>query len=301
MDFASLIKKGASKNAPRICLIGVEGVGKTTAGAQCPNPIFLCSEDGIVGSGFDDVASYSPKTWEEALQFISWLTTSDHAYQSLIIDTLDWLEPKINKFLCTRDKKENIEDYGYGKGYVVALDEYRKFLAMVEQLRTKKNMLILINAHCQIKNFSNPVGDNYDRYELKVSKQIAGITKEWVDAILFANFETLTVKEGSKTKAKGVGGSKRIVHTTRCAAWDAKNRYSLPDVLPFDMGEILKSMEVGQPDTIENILAEIEGLIPMLEEAKKIEAQKYVNSNKTNATKLLHFLNRLRVVTEGAE
>lgn len=299
MDFNALIKKGASKKAPRICLIGVEGVGKSTAGANCPNPIFLCAEDGLVGSGFDNVNSYSPKTWEETLLFIDWLITSEHQFQSLIIDTLDWLEPRINKFICTRDKKDSVEDYGYGKGYVIALDEYRKFLSKLELLHIKKNMLILINAHCHIKSFSNPIGDNYDRYELKVSKQIAGITKEWVDAVLFANFEILTVKEGSKGKAKGVGGQKRIVHTTRSAAWDAKNRYGLPDVMPFDMADILGAMDSGSaPDSIENILSEIEERITKLDEAKRQHAKNYIEANKTNAKNLSLFLNRVRVLTE---
>jgi len=300
-DFASKIKKGAQQTAPRIVLVGVEGVGKTTAGAQCPEPIFLCAENGLVGFGLDNVPCFTPENWTDALQFLEYLATSEHQYKSLVVDTLDWLEPLLFSFVCKRDKKEGIEDYGYGKGYVVAVEEFRKFIAGLERIH-RRGLLIMINAHCQIKAFNNPVGDNYDRYELKASKQLAGIVKEWSDAVLFARYEVLTVKEGSaKSKAKGVGGQKRIVHTQHCAGWDAKNRFGLPDEMPFDMVEILEAMKQGQPDTPENIISEINSLLPKVPEAKREAIAKFITTNKKDAIALAQALNRVRVLSEEVE
>jgi hypothetical protein len=299
IDFGARIKKGAEKKPPRIVLIGVEGVGKTTAGAQTENPIFLCSEDGLIGKDFDGIANVAPQTWEEVLQFIGWLATSKHEYKTLVIDTLDWIEPRLFSFCCKRDGKQGIEDYGYGKGYTVASDEFRHLLAGLEMLRNK-GMMILINAHCQIKNFANPVGDNYDRYELKVSKQIAGLVKEWSDCILFARFETHTYKESQKTRAKGIGGQKRIVHTSHCAAWDGKNRYGMPETLPLDMGEIMSAINKGQPDSAEAIIAELREISANLPDDKKKAAEDFIKANETNVTNLSKLLNRTRALAEAA-
>lgn len=85
----SNIRRGQSKNPPRIMLIGVEGVGKSTAGACMPDPVFLCGEDGLVGPQFDSVASYSPSGWADILAFVDELATNPSGFKSLVIDTLD--------------------------------------------------------------------------------------------------------------------------------------------------------------------------------------------------------------------
>jgi len=300
-DFVPKIKKGAPAVAPRIVLVGVEGVGKTTAGAQCPDPIFLCAEDGLVGYGLENVPYTTPENWTEALRFLNYIATGDHPYKSLIIDTLDWLEPLLFSHICKRDKKESIEDYGFGKGYIMAIEEFRRFIAGLELIR-KRGILVMINAHCQIKSFNNPIGDNFDRYELKASKQLAGLVKEWADTVLFARYEILTVKDGGKkSKAKGVGGQKRIVHTEHSAGWDAKNRYGLPVTMVFDMPEILEAMKQGKPDTPENIIAEINSMLPNVPEAKQAAITTFIEANKTDAIKLSQTLNRVRVLAEEAE
>lgn len=298
-DFSSRIKTGAPKAAPRIVLIGVEGVGKTTAGAQCEAPIFLCAESGLVGQGFDNLQNFTPETWEDALDFLRYLASADHPHKSLVVDTIDWLEPKLFSFVCNRDKKGSIEEYGYGKGYIIATDEFRKFLFELDRIH-KRGILIMINAHCHIKSFNNPIGDNFDRYELKVCKQIAGLVKEWSDAVLFAKYDVLAVKENSKGKAKGVGGQKRIVQTQYCAAWDAKNRYGLPVTMPFDMPDILASMVKGEPDSAENIIEDINTLIPKLPADKQAASTAYVTANKSNVIKLSQLLNKIRIITEEA-
>jgi len=300
-DFVPKIKKGASAAAPRIVLVGVEGVGKTTAGAQCPDPIFLCAEDGLVGFGFHNVPYTTPENWTEALRFLNYIATGDHPYKSLIVDTLDWLEPLLFSHICKRDKKESIEDYGFGKGYIMAIEEFRRFIAGLELIR-KRGILIMINAHCQIKSFNNPIGDNFDRYELKASKQLAGLVKEWADTVLFARYEILTVKDGGKkSKAKGVGGQKRIVHTEHSAGWDAKNRYGLPVTMVFDMPEILEAIKQGMPDKPENIISEINSLLPNVPEAKQAAITAFIEANKTDAIKLSQTLNRVRVLAEETE
>lgn len=298
LDFRTAIRKGPSVKPPRIVMIGVEGVGKSTAGAGMENPIFLCGEDGLVGTQFAETPSYSPTTWDEVMAFLEWLRTStDHGYKSLVVDTVDWIEPLLFKFLCLRDNKDSIEDYGYGKGYIVAAEEFRRFLYLLDEVN-KRGVAILLLAHTHIKAFNNPIGENYDRYEPKVTKQIAGMIKEWADAVLFARFQVFTTKGKGQSKAKGFGGQERVVHTMHSAGWDAKNRYGLPEEMPLDMETIMAAIATANGaggDNADALIAEINQTAETLPEEKKVLIAAAVAKAGTSVTALAQVLNKTRV------
>jgi hypothetical protein len=217
----------------RVLLYGTEGIGKSTFAAKAPKPIFITPERD--GTARIDTARFpAPDSWADIIDSIDALVSDEHDYQTVVIDTLDAAEAMAWRFICERDKKSGIEDYGYGKGYVAALDEWRVFLARLERLRRAKQMGVILIAHSWIKPFKNPEGDDFDRYEMKLHPKAGGLLREWCDAVLFANYEILTVKESEKAKAKGVTTGERIVHTRRTHAFDAKNRYGLPETLPLD-------------------------------------------------------------------
>jgi hypothetical protein len=227
-------------------LIGQEGVGKSTAGAKMPNPIFLCGESGLVGPQFADTPSFTPTSWTEAIAFCEELASNPSGYKTLVIDTLDWIEPMLYTHVVAAAKKndiKHIEDFGYGKGYVIAQQEARKMLAVLDKVNAA-GMAVLILSHSQLKTVKNPEGDDYDHFESKVNTKVAGIFKEWCDAVLFARFEIYVRKDGMKVKAQG--GTERIVQTTHSAAWDAKNRYGLPEVMDLDMSEIYTRIVSGK-------------------------------------------------------
>ena len=246
MSLLESIKKGPSTRPPKIMLIGQEGVGKSTAGAQMPNPVFLCGESGLVGPQFADTPSFTPASWAESLAFCEELASNPSGYKTLVIDTLDWIEPMLYMHVVQAAKKndiKHIEDFGYGKGYVIAQQEARKMLAVLDKVNAA-GMAVLILSHSQLKTVKNPEGDDYDHFESKVNTKVAGIFKEWCDAVLFARFEIYVRKDGMKVKAQG--GTERIVQTTHSAAWDAKNRYGLPEVMDLDMSEIYTRIVAGK-------------------------------------------------------
>lgn len=246
MSLLESIKKGPSTRPPKIMLIGQEGVGKSTAGAKMPNPVFLCGESGLVGQQFADTPSFTPTSWAESLAFCEELASNPSGYKTLVIDTLDWIEPMLYAHVVQAAKKneiKHIEDFGYGKGYVIAQQEARKMLAVLDKVNAA-GLAVLILSHSQLKTVKNPEGDDYDHFESKVNTKVAGIFKEWCDAVLFARFEIYVRKDGMKVKAQG--GTERIVQTTHSAAWDAKNRYGLPEVMDLDMSEIYTRIVSGK-------------------------------------------------------
>ena len=222
------ITRGLIQSAARLALYGPEGVGKTSLTAGFPEPVFIDTEGGTTHL---DVARFPrPRAWAELLAAINHLLTAEHSHKTLVIDSIDWAEKLLIEEVCRKANKEGLEDFGYGKGLVYLAEEFARFLALLEKLRDRGVHVVLVG-HSTIRKFEAPdaVG-SYDRYELKLSKQVAALVKEWVDALLFVNFVTkVTEKDG---KQRAVGGRERVIHTTHTAAWDAKNRYNLDEKLP---------------------------------------------------------------------
>ncbi len=229
--------KAPGAASSRILVYGVEGVGKSTFGAQAPNPIFLAAEDGIRHLG-DVIAFPTPSGLDDVYGMLRELSAGGHDRKSLVIDTIDWLEPIIARHVCDKNNWADLESPGYGKGYTPFLEEWRKVLAELDRVRAVGIEIILL-AHAKVSNFSNPHGADYSRYEPAMNQKAAAIVKQWVDFVLFANFDDLVVAQKGRGpevlgKGKGISTGKRVIHTTHAAAWDAKSRGSMPDVLPLD-------------------------------------------------------------------
>lgn len=254
MTLGALVK-GRQEKPLRVLLYGVEGIGKSTFAANAPAPIFIGAEDGT--SHLDVERFPMPQTWAEVFEAIRVLATETHGFKSVAFDTADWLEPLVWAHICARDGKKDVEDYGFGKGYVAALDEWRRFLAALEKLREAKGMHVLLLAHSWIKPFKNPEGDDFDRYELKLHNKAGGLMKEWSDVVLFANYETLAVKDDRTKRIKGVSDGVRRVYTSRTAAYDAKNRFDLPPALPLNWDDFFAAVKAHKPASTEVLLKAI--------------------------------------------
>lgn len=288
------VKTGRLDVPIKVLLYGVEGIGKSTFGAQAPNPIFLCAESGTAQL---DVARFpEARGWEDVMDAVATLTNEEHAYKSLVVDTVDWAEPLCWEYVCRGAKCSSIEDLGYGKGYVKALDEWRLFLRALERLMATKRTNIVLLAHSQVKTFKNPEGDDYDRYSLKMHEKAGGLIKDWCDDVLFAKHETFTVgKKDGKDTRKAVSDGARVVHTSRMAAWDAKNRNSLPDTMPLSWDEYFAAVKAHAPKSVEDLRAQIEAAIAQLpasvDDATKEKVRASVETNRDDAIKLSAMLN----------
>lgn len=262
------VKRGRVKQPWRILLYGVEGIGKTTLAAATPSPIFLGAED---GSGHLDVPRFpAPAGWEDVKAAVEVLLKEQHEFHTLVLDTIDWAEPLLWDFICARDKKTSIEDYGYGKGYQAALDEWRVLLTQLERLRgVGVNVMLL--GHSQLKLFKNPEGDDFDRYELKLHAKAGGLVKEWCDAVLFANHETFAKKDEKTKRVKGISTGARWLYTQRTAAYDAKNRFGFPDLLPLSWPDVEAAMAAPSVD-VEALVSECRRKGGELGQLERVEA-----------------------------
>ena len=246
MSILDKIKRGNGDLPPRILVSGPEGVGKSTLGSNAPSPLFISAEDGL--TGLDHVQRFSPTDLSDLHAMLDGLSADPSGFKTIVVDTTDWLERLVCASICKRDNKSDIEDYGYGKGYVIMEGELVKLLQKFDALRHKHRLGIVLLAHVHIRAFNDPRGEAWDRYEMKGHKKFTGILREWPDACLFAVFEVFKTKDKAGHE-KAIGGE-RILHTEWSPAWDAKNRLNLPATLPLDWNELQAAIAANSPTTL---------------------------------------------------
>ncbi len=236
------ITSGAKTKAQKVCVYGVEGIGKTTFAAQFPSPVFIDTEG---STEFLDVKRFeTPQSWNMLLEEVRYVRDNPSLCATLVIDTLDWAERICIASVCAKQGINGIEDMSYGRGYTYAYEEFGKLLNALSDV-AEHGVNVVCVAHAMIKKFEQPDEvEPYDRYQLKLvdtpKKSNAGMVKEWADAVLFANYKTIveTVGDGKGAKGKARGGQKRVMHCQHHACWDAKNRWGLPEEVPFDYAQI---------------------------------------------------------------
>lgn len=234
----TLISTGLTPKPPRILLYSIEGIGKSTFGASAYKPIIIQTEDGL-----DEIdAPKFPKatSFEDVMASLRLLYTEEHDYKTVVIDTLDWLEPLIWQATCALHGQANIEAFGYGKGYSFAMDQWERLLKALDCLRNDKGMAIILIAHAEVRRFDSPDVEPYDRYQVKLHRSASAKIIEWADAVLFVNYQIFTEKTDvgfNKKVVRGTGGQSRLMYTEERPAYKAKNRYGLPSELPFEKGE----------------------------------------------------------------
>lgn len=222
------IVKGRIEAPVRAVAYGPEGIGKSTLASLWPVPLFVDAEAGTLRLAVDRV---QPLSWAAALGFVEDLAKNAQGYRTLVFDTADWLEKMAVQGLLAEHNQKSIEAFGYGKGYTYLAEEWKRFLDRVGAMQAANGMHVLFLAHAIMRKFEQPdEAGAYDRWEMKLSKQVAPAMKEWADLLLFANYKTIVVDVDGKKKAQG---GARVLYATHHACWDAKNRFGLPDEMPL--------------------------------------------------------------------
>ena len=228
------ISKGKIQRAKKVVIYGPEGIGKSTFASHFPDPLFCDTE----GSTYDlDVDRLDrPDSAQMIYECIDLVKARPDICSTFVLDTADWAEKLLSKAVCSRSKKQGIEDFGYGKGYTYLMEEFGKLLNLLEDL-VESGINVVVTAHAELKKFEQPdEAGAYDRWSLKLTKQDSPLLKEWADAVLFINYKTF-VEKSDNNKHKASGG-KRVMYTAHHPCWDAKNRWELPEECDFDYGVI---------------------------------------------------------------
>jgi hypothetical protein len=225
------IRKNDAMAAPRIMVYGVEGIGKSTCGAGAPNPIYILTEDGLGSLNVDHFPLAT--SFQDVMDAIASLYKENHAFETVVIDSLDWLEAIIQREI---EQKYDAKDLAYGKGSLIAAERWREILDGLNALRNDKGMAVILIAHTTIKRFDSPEVEPYDRYQPKLQERSNAVVREWADAVLFANYKTIVKKDDvgfNQTNNRGISTGERLLFTSERPAYMAKNRYNMPESIPL--------------------------------------------------------------------
>lgn len=212
---------------------GPEGIGKSTLAAQMPDPVFIDVEG---GTNQLPVARFPrPTSWQMLLDEVREVRGGAVPCSSLVIDTVDAAEELCKRQVVAKNGWENIETPGFGKGFTVLAAEFARLLDLLSEV-TERGMSVILLGHSIVGNVTRPDESTYTIFTLNLvdrkNASVNAMVKAWADMLLFLDWKVyVTTDKSGKGKASGGG---RVIRTTHSAAWDAKNRFGLPDEMPLD-------------------------------------------------------------------
>lgn len=230
------IIRGKIQSAKKVLIYGPEGIGKSTFASRFPEPLFIDTEGST--KEMDVARTPAPSSWTMLMEQARYVKAHPEVCRTLAIDTADWAEMLCIEHVLSRNQQSSIEGFGYGKGYTYVQEEFGRLLNLLEEV-VDAGVNIVLTAHAKMRKFEQPdeMGA-YDRWETKLSKGVAPMVKEWADMVLFANYKTYSVAVDDKGKKRKAQGGSRVMYTAHHPCWDAKNRYGLPEEMPFDYSGI---------------------------------------------------------------
>lgn len=241
------IIRGKQQKAKKVLVYGPEGIGKTTFASKFPDPLFVDTEGST--AEYDVARTEKILSWSHLKSIVQEIANERPA-QTLVIDTLDWAEKMCVKSVCDAHQWESITDPGYGNGYTHVFNEFGKLLNLLTEA-VDNGINVVLTAHAALRKFEQPDERGaYDRWALKLIDtpkcSIAHLVMEWADMILFANYKTIVITDAKTKKTKAQGGQ-RVMYTAHHSCWDAKNRFGLPEELPFEYEGIRGVIEGSVP------------------------------------------------------
>lgn len=97
----------------KFLIYGQPKVGKSTFTSQFDDVIFCATE---AGHSFLEVFKVDIKSWEDFKDFTTKISTQNHKYKMIAIDTVDNLVKMCMDYVCKKNGIQHTNDLPYGKG-----------------------------------------------------------------------------------------------------------------------------------------------------------------------------------------
>jgi hypothetical protein len=235
------LKTSSNTLEPMLLVYGTAGMGKTSLALEAPDPVYIQVAPerppvGINTIGFGEITS-----WDQLLQALEALNSDKNQFKTLVVDSLDALEPMIWRDVCVANQWASIETPGYGKGYIIADAHWQQLIEICDFLRRERHMTIIWLALALASNHEEPGSQPYKRYDLKLHKRAEGLMTQAADGVFFINTKVVIKEAESGFGKKAIhaeGGGTRWLFADGRPAFVAKHRFlKMPDAFMLPKGK----------------------------------------------------------------
>ncbi len=216
-----------------VLVYGPTKIGKSSWCSQPGDALFLATEAGLNNL---EVFQSPVGTWEELLAACAEIGRGEHAFKTIVLDTVDNAYRMCADYICAKFKVDHQSDLAYGKGYALVNNEFHRVL---NKLALLPYGLFLVS-HLVEREFETRTG-KVMRIVPTLPDKARRIVLGMVDMILFCDLETSVAKDG-KTVVR------RVMRTKPSAQYEAGDRTGrLPEVIDLDYDKFLAAFTAGRP------------------------------------------------------
>jgi len=223
----------------RVIFYGKEGIGKTTTAAQFPKPILVDIEGG--GRRIDGlVHRYARmKTLEQFNANLAEIAKRDD-YETVIIDSVDWLETLVHKSILTKYKTDDITKAanGYGAWVEISKKAHEDIREKLDEINETKH-LVLIGHPKQYMHHDADIEVPYLRETLKMHEKVSKMWMEYVDGTFYLKKDIFVVGTGKDARATETG---RFLFSDG-KSFDAKARVKMPAKIKLEESGMFETLQ----------------------------------------------------------
>jgi len=209
-------------------IYGNSKIGKSTFCSGLPSPLFLASEPGLSGL---NVHQLPINSWADMRRAIALLSSGDHHFQTIVIDTIDIVWNLITKEICYQYNANDIEDIGdWSKGSRRARELLDTLLIHLGNLPYLK----ALTSHAQDADRIEAGVGKVHQTQPTLSQSPLNTVLKHVDIMMYAHITTVQSDKGLVQE--------RVVSTHSARSYLSGSRFQtlIPDQMPLNAEKVTK-------------------------------------------------------------
>ena len=232
MGLLSQVIMNTTQRPPKGIVSGPPGCGKTTFGASAKGSIIIDCENGA--GAIQCRRTPYLETWQEIDGWLQALLTEKHDHSVVVIDTLDWMMRRAEEFVAGTSREKisatmNKSHGGYGNGKQVLRNvAYQVILPTLDKL-VNRGLAVILLSHLSQTDITDADGVTTVKATPDLPPEYLNTFVEWSDFVSCVTY----ANDGS-----------RVMVMRETGKTLAKNRYNMPERIPFEWGAFIAAMGI---------------------------------------------------------